>query len=231
MSNYYGMSYEEIEDDTRWIDEGIKKGDPAAMRAQAVLCRRFQNETGASYWIEQAELAEQGLWKPDPDDSLPPLERLRAMYSRLEEKAKQGDAEAMLSLYHLFKGTARREEGICWLEKAAGGGSEKAQRELETLREKIREEEKERKENQRLNARMTAEKIAKIPKLKWENTNAIAILLDDKFPHADVPSLSGEKLLDMMREADILRKLPEIDEDERKDRLSAIKSALLQYIH
>ena len=66
--------------------------------------------------------------------------------------------------------------------------------------------------------------------LTWDDLRKIAKILNEKFPRTDVLSLSDAKLLDMMNEADILRKLPEIDGNERKDRLFALKCALSRVI-
>ena len=127
--SYYDMTYEELAEATRWIDEGIKKGDPKAMREQAVICERFQNHTGASIWRERAAEAEQGYWKPDEDLS-------ENQYERLSKQAGQGDTQAMLSLGFLLQDTALREEAIYWYEKAVANGSERARFRLDVLRSK-----------------------------------------------------------------------------------------------
>ena len=59
--------------------------------------------------------------------------------------------------------------------------------------------------------------------LTWDDTRKIAIVLDDKYPRTDVLSLNDTKLLDMMKDAGILNRLPGIDEEKRKDYLFAIK--------
>ena len=64
----------------------------------------------------------------------------------------------------------------------------------------------------------------------WDDLRTIAEILNEKFPRTDVLSLTDAKLLGMMEEAGILEKLPEIDKDERKDRLFALKCALSRVI-
>ena len=64
----------------------------------------------------------------------------------------------------------------------------------------------------------------------WDDLRKMAITLNAKFPRTDVLSLTDAKLLEMMREAGILQTLPEIDEDERKDRLFALKCSLSRVI-
>jgi Fe-S-cluster formation regulator IscX/YfhJ len=66
--------------------------------------------------------------------------------------------------------------------------------------------------------------------LTWDDCRPIAIILNKKFPRTDVLSLNDTKLLDMMREASILDKLPEISDDKRKDFLFAIKCSLSRII-
>ena len=67
-------------------------------------------------------------------------------------------------------------------------------------------------------------------KLTWDDVRSIAVILNEKYPRTDVLSLTDAKLLDMMREAAPLDKLPEISEDKRKDYLFAIKCALSREI-
>ena len=69
-----------------------------------------------------------------------------------------------------------------------------------------------------------------IENLTWDSSRGIALIINDKFPFTDVLSLSDTKLLKMMKEAEILDKLPEIDLDEREDSLFMIKCALARVI-
>ena len=66
--------------------------------------------------------------------------------------------------------------------------------------------------------------------LTWDNSRAIAEIINKKHPNTDVLSLTDKGLLGMMANADILNKLPEIDADEREPCLFSIKCALSRVI-
>ena len=62
--------------------------------------------------------------------------------------------------------------------------------------------------------------------LTWDSSRAIAVIINENFPNTDVLSLTDTELLEKMKDAGLLDKLPEIDEKEREDCLFMIKCAL-----
>ena len=62
--------------------------------------------------------------------------------------------------------------------------------------------------------------------LTWDSSRAIAVIINEKFPDTDVLSLCDDELLGMIKDAGLLDRLPEIDEDEQEDCLFMIKCAL-----
>ena len=138
-------------------------------------------------------------------------------FKQLEKEAKQGNVQSMISLGYILEDTAKWEKALYWYEKAAESGSEKAKRYSHRVRRKIQEREE--------------EQANKREAIAWDNPHKIAVLLDAYFPLTDVLSLDDAKLLDMMKEAGILDKLPEIDNDSRRGIcLHAVKCSLLRVI-
>jgi Fe-S-cluster formation regulator IscX/YfhJ len=67
--------------------------------------------------------------------------------------------------------------------------------------------------------------------LTWDDSHEIAAILNEIFPRIDVLSLTDAKLLDMLKEAGILDKLPEVEDEQKKeDVLFTVKVALTRGI-
>jgi Fe-S-cluster formation regulator IscX/YfhJ len=63
--------------------------------------------------------------------------------------------------------------------------------------------------------------------LTWDDSREIAAMLNKKFPRIDVLSLTDAKLIEMMKEAGVWDKLPEIEErQEKADALFCVKVAV-----
>jgi Fe-S-cluster formation regulator IscX/YfhJ len=67
--------------------------------------------------------------------------------------------------------------------------------------------------------------------LTWDDSREIADILNEKFSRIDVLSLTDAKLLEMLSEAGVLDKLPEIvDKQEKADALFCVKVALTRVV-
>ena len=75
--SFSDMTYDEMAALSAQIDAGIIKGDPAAMRLQAELCRHLRNNEGVSYYMKMAEQAEQGILPQWVLDEQKRLEEMR----------------------------------------------------------------------------------------------------------------------------------------------------------
>jgi hypothetical protein len=147
MGGYYDMDYDQLAQENRWIDEGIKKGDPDAMYAAAQMAARFQNSTGAAYWRRQAEFVKKGLWKPEDEltyadvlkqwetsDDMP-VRDLTDLANKFRQRGDQKgaallfDFAAKLGVHavqyeaaQFYLNTENSEKALYWLEKAAEQG-------------------------------------------------------------------------------------------------------------
>jgi Fe-S-cluster formation regulator IscX/YfhJ len=66
-----------------------------------------------------------------------------------------------------------------------------------------------------------------IDSLTWDDSREIAGILNEKHSRIDVLSLTDAELLEMMKEAGVLDKLPEIeDKREKSDALFCVKCAI-----